>query len=88
LLNFLQVIDTGNYFVVGGKPCCEADFSTGQICAKCGQKILGVVIDALGKKWHAEHFVCSYCPLQLANVEFLENNGKQYCKPCHKKLFE
>jgi len=32
--------------------------------------------------WHPEHFACEECGNLLANMTFINRNGKPYCKPC------
>ena len=60
---------------------------TGAICAGCGQPVGTRSIDALGKKWHPEHFVCAFCNSPLSGTSFKEQAGKAYCAACHAKLF-
>eukprot|EP00026_Physarum_polycephalum_P007425 Phypoly_transcript_07485.p1 GENE.Phypoly_transcript_07485~~Phypoly_transcript_07485.p1 ORF type:complete len:486 (+),score=54.91 Phypoly_transcript_07485:161-1618(+) len=80
---------TGSFYEYGGKPYCETHYhqQTGSLCAGCGKAVTGRMINALDKKWHPEHFVCSFCMLPLAGGAFTENGGKAYCKECHGKLF-
>jgi len=33
--------------------------------------------------WHPEHFTCEECGNLLANMSFINRNGKPYCKPCN-----
>jgi paxillin len=80
---------TGSFYEYGGKPYCETHYhqQTGSLCAGCGKAVTGRMINALDKKWHPEHFVCSFCMHPLAGGAFTENGGKAYCKECHGKLF-
>ena len=32
------------------------------------------------KKFHVDHFTCSFCQTKLANAEYYEREGKPYCK--------
>ncbi len=41
----------------------------------------------MGRKYHVEHFICSYCTRQLQNGTFKEYQNKPYCHPCFVKLF-
>jgi len=79
----------GAYFEYQGKPYCEMHYHqmTGAICAGCGQPVGTRSIDALGKKWHPEHFVCAFCNSPLSGTSFKEQAGKAYCAACHAKLF-
>jgi paxillin len=79
----------GSFFEYQGKPYCEIHYHqmTGALCAGCGKAVTGRCVNALDKKWHPEHFVCSFCMNPLAGGSFREQNGKAYCNPCHQKLF-
>lgn len=79
----------GQFYEYGGKPYCDIHYhqQTGSLCAGCGKAVTGRVINALDKKWHPEHFVCSFCMSPLAGGAFTEHSGKAYCKECHGKLF-
>ena len=39
------------------------------------------------KKFHPEHFVCSYCLKQLKKGTFKEQSDKPYCHGCFERLF-
>jgi len=85
-----KLIESGTYFTVDGKLCCEADYgnqAAAEACGKCGQGISGDFLEAMGRKWHPNHFVCSYCSSSLANADFSEDNGQPYCLECTSKLF-
>jgi paxillin len=60
---------------------------TGSLCAGCSKAVTGKCVDALGKRWHPEHFVCAFCMNPLMAGNYSENGGKAYCHPCHGKLF-
>lgn len=79
----------GAYFEYQGKPYCEQHYHqmTGAICAGCGQPVGSRSIDALGKKWHPEHFVCAFCNNPLGGGSFKEHGDKAYCSSCFAKLF-
>jgi paxillin len=80
---------TGTFYEFEGLPYCEVHYYArmGTSCAGCQQPITGASVDALGKKWHPEHFVCAFCMNSLAGQAFSEKNQKPYCKPCFTKLF-
>ena len=79
----------GAYFEYQGKPYCEQHYHqvTGAICAGCGQPVGTRSVDALGKKWHPEHFVCAFCNNPLGGGSFKEHGDKAYCSSCFAKLF-
>jgi len=79
----------GAYFEYQGKPYCEQHYHqvTGAICAGCGQPVGTRSVDALGKKWHPEHFVCAFCNNPLGGGSFKEHGDKAYCSTCFAKLF-
>lgn len=78
-----------SFFEYNGKPYCETHYhqQTGSLCSGCGKPITGRCVNALGKKWHPEHFVCAFCMNPLSGSSFTEHNSKAYCKECHGKLF-
>ena len=57
------------------------------ICAACTKQIQGRCITAMMRKFHPEHFVCSYCLKQLNKGTFKERAEKPYCHECHYRLF-
>lgn len=79
----------GNYFEHDGKPYCETHYHSlrGSLCAGCHKAISGRCITAMFKKYHPEHFVCSFCLKQLNKGTFKESNEKPYCHDCHGRLF-
>lgn len=56
-------------------------------CAHCNNAIIGNCINALGKSWHPDHFVCSFCNRGFGNEGFLVDSGKPYCEKCFEDLF-
>jgi len=77
------------FYEYNGKPYCEAHYNqmSGAICAGCSKPVSGRVVQALGKKWHPEHFVCTFCMNPLPGGNYTESAGKAYCKACYAKLF-
>jgi hypothetical protein len=79
------------YFEVGGEPYCESDYlSLFRSCAGCGDTIpingdADDAIEALGKMWHRDCFVCveCNCGFQDGSYYIMDDggSGKQpYCK--------
>ncbi|KJE96140.1 paxillin [Capsaspora owczarzaki ATCC 30864] len=79
----------GSFFEHEGKPFCETHYhaQSGSLCSSCQKPITGRCVTALNKKYHPEHFVCSFCMKQLQKGTFKDENGKPYCHQCHVKLF-
>jgi paxillin len=50
-------------------------------CSKCGQKLTGEHIKALGSLWHTTCFACDNCNSGLRG-DFFESDGKRLCKDC------
>jgi len=76
-------------FPVDGLPYCDKHYvdMQGASCSGCGKAITGKCINALGKKYHPEHFVCAYCMKKLDETSFSGQSNKPYCASCHNKLF-
>eukprot|EP01113_Clastostelium_recurvatum_P005978 TRINITY_DN1269_c0_g1_i2.p1 TRINITY_DN1269_c0_g1~~TRINITY_DN1269_c0_g1_i2.p1 ORF type:complete len:266 (+),score=40.58 TRINITY_DN1269_c0_g1_i2:114-911(+) len=84
-----RVLEGGRFWEFGGQAYCEPDYhaSKGMLCAGCAGPIAaGRVINALGKKWHPEHFTCSGCQTGLNGKSFAEVEGLAYCEPCDIRL--
>jgi hypothetical protein len=56
-------------------------------CAGCGRAITGDYVEAMGRSWHPECFVCSACGQPIGAREYFENEGKPYCSSCYADLF-
>ena len=56
-------------------------------CAGCGKALGMDTIGALGKKWHAECFVCGKCGGAFADGTFMEKDGMPYHKECFNEMF-
>ncbi|KAJ2957227.1 hypothetical protein NQZ79_g7048 [Umbelopsis isabellina] len=48
-------------------------------CGGCEKAISGVVINAMGKRWHANCFKCKQCGENLEHMAFFEKDGFPYC---------
>lgn len=81
--------NTSTFFEYNSMPYCELHYhlKRGSLCASCQQPINGRCITALNKKFHPEHFVCSFCQRHLNKGTFKEQNEKPYCHTCYQKLF-
>lgn len=79
----------GNYFEHEGQPYCETHYHAmrGSLCAGCGKPISGRCITAMFRKFHPEHFACSFCLKQLNKGTFKEQGEKPYCHECYDRLF-
>lgn len=79
----------GNFFDHEGFPYCETHYhaARGSLCATCRKPIMGRCITAMYRKFHPEHFVCTFCQRQLNKGTFKEDGDKPYCHPCFVRLF-
>lgn len=70
-----------------GKPYCELHYlqQFGKICHTCNKPIANEGIAAMGKHYHAEHFVCGGCSKPLGK-EIYDNESKPFCKSCYNAL--
>jgi len=81
--------DDGAFFEHDGHPYCETHYHAlrGSLCAGCHKPISGRCITAMFRKFHPEHFVCSFCLKQLNKGTFKEQGDKPYCHECFDRLF-
>jgi len=57
-------------------------------CVKCMEKIIGPVVQALGKNYHPEHFVCEYCSQPFQGGRFVKAPDENlYCEQDFAELF-
>ncbi|XP_023378175.1 transforming growth factor beta-1-induced transcript 1 protein isoform X6 [Pteropus vampyrus] len=79
----------GSFFEHEGRPLCENHFHErrGSLCATCGLPVTGRCVSALGRRFHPDHFTCTFCLRALTKGSFQERAGKPYCQPCFLKLF-
>jgi len=84
-----QPFADGNFFEHEGAPYCETHFHAlkGSLCAGCSKPISGRCITAMFRKFHPEHFVCSFCLKQLNKGTFKEKGEKPYCHECFNRLY-
>ena len=81
--------NNSSFFEYANTPYCELHYhmKRGSLCSACSQPINGRCITAMNKKYHPEHFNCSFCLKQLNKGTFKEQNDKAYCHTCYAKLF-
>jgi len=79
----------GSFYEHEGFPYCENHYHAlrGSLCAGCHKPIQGRCITAMFRKFHPEHFVCSFCLKQLNKGTFKEQGDKPYCHDCFDRLF-
>lgn len=84
-----QPFNDGAFFEHEGFPYCETHYHAlrGSLCAGCHKAISGRCITAMFRKFHPEHFVCSFCLKQLNKGTFKEQGDKPYCHDCFDRLF-
>uniref|UniRef100_A0A1W7RA34 Paxillin n=1 Tax=Hadrurus spadix TaxID=141984 RepID=A0A1W7RA34_9SCOR len=84
-----QPFNGGSFYDHEGQPYCETHYHAkrGSLCAGCHKPITGRCVTAMFRKFHPEHFVCSFCLKQLNKGTFKEQNDKPYCHACFEKLF-
>jgi len=78
----------GKFFEIDGLPYCEIHYHArrGSLCAVCREPIIGKCTTAMFRKFHPEHFTCTYC-LKVLTKSFKEENDKPYCFDCFDKLY-
>uniref|UniRef100_T1JNR5 PDZ and LIM domain protein Zasp n=1 Tax=Strigamia maritima TaxID=126957 RepID=T1JNR5_STRMM len=72
-----------------GQLYCELCFETylAPICSKCNGRVKGDCLNAVGKSWHPECFVCSYCHTPFGNSHFYLEDGQPYCEKDWNDMF-
>ncbi|XP_053963233.1 PDZ and LIM domain protein Zasp isoform X5 [Anastrepha ludens] len=56
-------------------------------CSKCGGKIKGDCLNAIGKQFHPECFTCGHCGKLFGNTPFFLEDGNAYCEADWNELF-
>lgn len=72
-----------------GRPYCEAHIRVkgrAAQCYTCNGPILGRIVNAMNRRFHPEHFVCSFCRRELVRTAFKELDGRPYCQACFGRL--
>lgn len=57
------------------------------ICGACRRPIEERVVNALGKYWHVEHFVCAKCEKPFLGTRYYEKKNLAYCENHYHQLF-
>ncbi|KAK9888915.1 hypothetical protein WA026_001136 [Henosepilachna vigintioctopunctata] len=72
-----------------GQLYCEYCFEQylAPICSKCGSKIKGDCLKAIGKAFHPECFNCVHCGKLFGNNPFFIEDGDPYCDADWNELF-
>ncbi|XP_029940789.1 PDZ and LIM domain protein 5b isoform X1 [Salarias fasciatus] len=65
--------------------CYEQFFAP--TCARCNQKILGEVMNALKQTWHVTCFVCVACQNPITGNRFHMEDGQPYCEMDYYNMF-
>ncbi|KAJ3367745.1 LIM and senescent cell antigen-like-containing domain protein 2 [Allomyces arbusculus] len=83
-----DVFPDGVFYEWHGQPLCPLHYheATGVRCGRCLQVVRGNIVDAHGKKWCEDHFLCTACDKSLAGKEFCDWDGRPLCTPCFGKL--
>ncbi len=55
-------------------------------CGACRKEIVGDCVQAMGKKFHVDHWVCVSCQTPLMTTEWFDMQGKPTCKKCMASL--
>uniref|UniRef100_A0A1I7T8M0 LIM zinc-binding domain-containing protein n=1 Tax=Caenorhabditis tropicalis TaxID=1561998 RepID=A0A1I7T8M0_9PELO len=79
----------GNFFEHNGTPLCERHYheTRGSICSQCRGAINGRCVAAMGRKFHPEHFRCSYCNRELTKGTFKEVDRRPFCHKCYNNTY-
>ncbi|XP_064870141.1 LIM and senescent cell antigen-like-containing domain protein 1, partial [Oncorhynchus nerka] len=58
------------------------------ICGACRRPIEGRVVNAMGKQWHVEHFVCAKCEKPFLGHRHYERKGLAYCETHYNQVIQ
>jgi len=71
-----------------GGPLADGAETSDVECAKCLEKIIGPVVQAIGKSFHPDHFVCEYCSQPFPGGRFFKaSDDNLYCEQDFRELF-
>ncbi|KAH8852546.1 Paxillin [Schistosoma japonicum] len=84
-----KILTGSNFHEFDGYPYCDSHYYSrrGLLCVSCSLPITGRCVNALGKRYHPEHFLCAYCLHPLQTGTFKEHSVKPYCHQCFTQLF-
>eukprot|EP01091_Cochliopodium_minus_P016211 TRINITY_DN5_c0_g1_i1.p1 TRINITY_DN5_c0_g1~~TRINITY_DN5_c0_g1_i1.p1 ORF type:complete len:662 (-),score=226.75 TRINITY_DN5_c0_g1_i1:175-2160(-) len=79
----------GQFYEMNGMPYCEIHYysNTGSMCGACNKPITGKAVNALGRSWHPEHFVCGFCYNSIGGGNYTEKDDKAFCSECYSRLY-
>ncbi|ELP90045.1 transforming growth factor beta-1-induced transcript 1 protein, putative [Entamoeba invadens IP1] len=85
--NCKSPLGTNPFHNVDNKPFCKNCFvlKFAKLCATCGKPITAGMVNALGKTYHSECFVCTKCKSPFASPQFFQKDGNPYCEQCYKE---
>eukprot|EP01124_Arcella_intermedia_P008152 TRINITY_DN150_c0_g1_i6.p1 TRINITY_DN150_c0_g1~~TRINITY_DN150_c0_g1_i6.p1 ORF type:complete len:500 (-),score=50.28 TRINITY_DN150_c0_g1_i6:41-1540(-) len=86
------VIGGGGMGMMGLKPIenvPDAPEITGDLtCVRCQEPIVGPIVQAMGKNYHPDHFVCEYCSQPFPGGRFIKaSDDNLYCEQDFAELF-
>jgi len=58
----------------------------GPPCDRCGYVVVGKVLASMGKNYHPECFVCTYCSSPFPDGRFMDHESDPYCEKCYNDL--
>ncbi|KAF5401703.1 Paxillin a [Paragonimus heterotremus] len=84
-----KVLSGSTFHEIDDLPYCDSHYYTrrGLLCIACSKPITGRCVNALGRRYHPEHFTCAYCLQPLQTGTFKEHSNKPYCHQCFEQLF-
>lgn len=80
------------FFEYKGDAYCDEHYQAarGFVCNACSEALDGSnYVEALGKKYHVNHFMCAYCFKKLDPNSFKSReDGRHYHHECYRRLFD
>jgi len=82
------LLGDGEFYEVDSRPFCPAcNLNTNYPkCDFCLQPISESYIEAMDKKFHNDHFLCTTCKVVLPASRYFPKGNKPYCESCVYKL--
>lgn len=74
-------LSNGRFLEKDGKAYCEEDYFNmfAPRCGACDKPIMADCLNALGRQWHPQCFVCMECHQPFSGT-FFDHEGKPYCE--------